>query len=112
MDYPPSLQMTTPRDFTKVLGETLRAMRQRESLTQPELSSRSGVPVSTLSRFERTGHGSTDTLARLLFALNALDAFQEFLKERRRLALLPKSLEDFEPGKKPPQRIRRKGRTK
>ncbi|MGI6099922.1 MAG: helix-turn-helix transcriptional regulator [Lentisphaerae bacterium] len=110
MDYPLSLQITSPRDFTKVLGETVRAMRQRESWTQPELSSRSGVPVSTLSRLERTGHGSADTLARLLFALGALDAFHDFLKERKRLAMLPKSLEDFEPRAKPQQRIRRKGR--
>jgi transcriptional regulator with XRE-family HTH domain len=112
MDYPPTLQITAPRDFTKALGEFLRTMRQKESWTQSELSSRAGVPVSTLSRFERTGLGSTDTLARLLFALNALDAFQEFLKERKRLARLPKSLEDYEPESKPRLRIRRKGEAK
>ena len=95
-----------PRDFTAALGGLIRALRQRARWTQPELSSRAGVPVATLSRLERTGLASTDRLARVLFALDALDAFQDFLAERRRLANLPSDLRDFRPDAPKPTRIR------
>ena len=95
-----------PRDFTAALGGLVRALRQRAQWTQPELASRSGVPVATLSRLERTGLASTDRLARVLFALDALDPFQNFLSSRRRLADLPTDLRSFRPEAQPPKRIR------
>ena len=49
----------------------------------PKLSSRSGVPVATLSRLECTGLASTNRVARILFAL---DAFQNFPAARPRRA--------------------------
>ena len=58
------------------------------------------------SRLERTGLASTDRLARVLFALDALDAFQDFLSARRRLADLPADLRSFRPDASPPKRIR------
>ena len=99
-------RLIEPRDFTAALGGLVRALRQRARWTQPELASRSGVPVATLSRLERTGLASTDRLARVLFALDALDAFQDFLAARRRLADLPSDLRSFRPGAHPPKRIR------
>ncbi len=77
------IALVEPRDFTAALGGLVRALRQRADWTQSELASRSGGPVSTLSRLERTGLASTDRLARGLFALDALDAFQDFLAARR-----------------------------
>lgn len=106
------IPLVEPRDFTAALGGLVRALRQRADWTQPELASRSGVPVSTLSRLERTGLASTDRLARILFALDALDAFQDFLVDRRRLADLPTDLRSFRPDAPKPVRIRHRHASK
>ena len=100
------ISLIEPRDFTAALGELVRALRRRANWTQPELASRSGVPVATLSRLERTGLASIDRLARVLFALDALDAFQDFLAARRRLADLPTDLRSFRPDAPKPSRVR------
>ena len=106
------ISLVEPRDFTAALGGLVRALRQRADWTQSELASRSGVPVSTLSRLERTGLASTDRLARILFALDALDAFQDFLVARRRLADLPTDLRSFRPDAPKPVRIRHRHASK
>ena len=105
-----SISLIEPRDFTAALGGLVRSLRQRAKLTQPELAVRAGVPSTTLSRLERTGLASTDRLARVLFALNALDAFKEFLDGQRHLADLPTDLKDFQPDAPKPLRIRHRGK--
>ncbi len=84
-----SLQLLLPHESVGALGTWVRALRQRAELTQPMLAERAGVAVSTLSRLERTGLGSTLLLYRVLFALAESDALVEFVKERIRLAELP-----------------------
>jgi len=59
------------------------------------LAARAGVPVSTVSRFERGGAGSLDLFARLLFALGALDGLDETVRDNLRLALLPTDLTEL-----------------
>jgi DNA-binding XRE family transcriptional regulator len=52
------------------LGSTLRALRLRQGRTQAEISRRSRVPRSSLSRFESNAcEPSLPTLARILVAL-------------------------------------------
>ena len=76
----------------------MRLSRQREELTLEELAGKSGVPASTISRLERTGLASTDSLFRLAFALDQIDAVETFLNERMRLLRFPKTLSgDAEP---------------
>ena len=79
--------------------------RQRAHMTQGELAVKSNVPATTISRLERTGLASTDTLARILFALDLLDPLHDFLKERMRLASFPQSLSETVP-QKPVLRVR------
>ena len=110
MDSPFLITLVEPRDVTAALGGLVRSLRQRAQLTQPELAVRAGVPATTLSRLERTGLASTDRVARVLFALNALDAFKEFLDGQRHLADLPTDLKAFRPNSPRPKRIRHGGR--
>ena len=91
------LHLIMPKDVLASLREWLRTERQRANLTQGELAKRSGVPATTISRFERTGLASTDSLMRLLFALDRIDALQGFIKERMRLASFPKTLIGAQP---------------
>ncbi len=101
-----SITLIEPRDFTGALGGLVRSLRQRARLTQPELALRAGVPSTTLSRLERTGLASTDRVARVLFALNALDDFKNFIDGQKRLADTPSDLRDYHPGKRRPLRVR------
>ena len=74
----------------------VRTERQRLGWTQADLARRSGVAATTISRFERTGLGSTDVWLRLLFALDRIDAADAFFRERLRLAKIPVSLESYD----------------
>jgi len=94
------LQLTTPQESLTSLGVWIRTERQRNNWTQGDLARRSGVPAASISRLERTGLASTDSLFKVVFALDRLELLQEFLKERLRQASVPVSLEDL-----PPQRI-------
>ena len=95
------------------LREMVRLARQREEWTQADLARRSGVPMTTISRLERTGLASTDTLFKVLFALNRLDAFEDMLKAQLRLVKFPKTLEgDIEPAPKVVHRVRHKRSSK
>ena len=99
------LRFTEPSDALGSLRELIRRERQRAHLTQSELALKSNVPATTISRLERTGLSSTDALVRILFALDALEPFQDFLKERLRLASFPKALSEDVP-EKPVARVR------
>lgn len=81
-----------PRTILTRIGEGVRLARQRGELTQGELAQKAGVPATTISRMERTGLGSTDSLLSVLFALNELDALDAFVKERLRILKFPKTL--------------------
>ena len=91
------IALVEPKDVLEKLGQLARTVRMREELTQPELAMKSGVPMATISRFERTGKAGTEAVVRILFALNLLDSLDGYLNERMRLAKFPKSLADDKP---------------
>lgn len=99
------LHLVEAQDVLASLRGWLRRERQRAHLTQGELAAKSNVPATTISRFERTGLGSTDSLMRILFAMNLLDPLQDFLKERMRLAAFPETLAEPQ-DEKPVLRVR------
>ena len=112
-DFNSILPLTTSEDALASLREMVRLARQREEWTQADLARRSGVPMTTISRLERTGLASTDTLFKVLFALNRLDAFEDMLRAQLRLVKFPKTLEgDFESAPKVVKRVRHKGGTR
>ena len=93
VELPIDFRLIRPEDVLSRIGELVRACRQREGLTQSELASKAGIPATTISRLERTGLAATDSLLKVMFALDQIDAFENFLKERVRLAHFPKSLD-------------------
>ena len=106
-----SLQLLLPRELAANLGAWVRSVRQRADLTQPLLAQRAGVAVSSLSRLERTGLGSTLLLCKVLFALAESDALGDFVKERTRLALLPRDITQLTRPLPRRQRVRPKPRS-
>ena len=116
-DFDNILPLTTVEDALVSLRDLIRLTRQREEWTQADLARRSGVPMTTISRLERTGLASTDTLFKVLFALNRLEAIEDMLKAQLRLIKFHKTLEgDSEVMPKVVQRVRHKrsadGRTR
>lgn len=99
------IRLVQPGDVLGLLRNWVKRERQRAHMTQGELAVKSNVPATTISRLERTGLASTDTLARILFALDLLDPLNDFLKERMRLASFPQSLSETVP-QKPVLRVR------
>ena len=101
------LPLTTVEDVLASLRELVRLVRQREEWTQADLARRPGVPMTTISRLERTGLASTDTLFKVLFALNRLDAFEDMLKAQLRIVKFPKTLDgNLESAPKVVKRVR------
>ena len=98
------LGLTLPTEAQLSLGRWLRLNRQRQELTLSMLSSKSGVPVMTLSRLERTGKGSVDAFTRALMALGELDHFNAYIQEQMRKASLPQDISEIE--NSPRQRLR------
>ena len=112
-DFSNILPLTTVEDALVSLRELIRLARQRGEWTQADLARRSGVPMTTISRLERTGLASTDTLFKVLFALNKLESVEDMLKAQLRLVPFPKTLEgDSEVVPQVVQRIRHKRSTK
>ena len=103
------LQIVRPSEFCTSVALWIRAARQRAEMTQAMLASRAGVPKSSLSRLERQGAGSLLLVARVLFALGEIDALDDFVKARLRLARLPADLSKIPEPPKMPKRIRPKG---
>ena len=101
-----AIGMKRPRETRQVLGQWVRLTRQRLGLTQPLLASKSGVPVTTLSRLEREGQGGVDSLFRVLQALGELDGFHAHLQELLRKASLPQDLSELKTPARPRQRVR------
>ena len=112
-DFNSILPLTTSEDALASLREMVRLARQREEWTQADLARRSGVPMTTISRLERMGLASTDTLFKVLFALNRLESFEDMLKEQLRIIKFPKTLAgDFELVPRVVKRVRHKGGAK
>ncbi len=67
------ISILTPTKAQKALAKNLRARRLAMGLTQAGLSSRSGVALGTLRKFERTGAASVEVLCKLLIIVGGLD---------------------------------------
>ena len=87
-----SVDIISPDGKAKALAERVKTRRLEMNLTQEGLSVRSGVPLATYRRFERTGLISLDGLLHIAYALDALNDFDR-LFESRKYASLNEALE-------------------
>ncbi len=71
------LNFLLPEDLASQLGERVRARRLAANLTRKTLATRSGVPESTIRKFEGTGIISLVGLLQLADALDCMDDFSK-----------------------------------
>jgi transcriptional regulator with XRE-family HTH domain len=65
--------LTTPSDALQSIAWFVKSTRLGANITLDELANRSGIGTATLSRIEKRGVCSTDTLVRVFAALGTLD---------------------------------------
>ena len=71
------LNFLLPEDFARQLGVRAQARRLGANLTRKTLAERSGVPGSTIRKFETTGIVGIVGLMRIADALDCLDDFSK-----------------------------------
>jgi len=82
----------TPQDIIEELRAKFKARRKSLNYTQDELSSRSGVSLGSLKRFEHSGKISLESLLKLALVLECLEGFSSVCEEREEM---PQSIEDL-----------------
>ncbi len=75
------LNFKTPREVSLEVAEKAKAKRKYMKLTQQQLADRSGVALSSLKRFERTGEISFSSLLKIAWVLDSLKEFEELFKK-------------------------------
>ncbi|MFA6760288.1 MAG: helix-turn-helix transcriptional regulator [Sulfuricurvum sp.] len=74
------LAINTPNSTMQTIRDNFKAKRLSLNLTQEGLSSRSGVSLGSLKRFESTGQISLESLLKIAFILDSLDDFLDIAK--------------------------------
>ena len=81
-----------PSDVMDTLKTKFRQRRKELGYTQAELSSRSGVSLGSLKRFESSGKISLESLLKLALVLECLGDFEEVCLAKKKI---PQSMEDL-----------------
>ncbi len=75
------LNLKTPYDISLELAEKAKAKRKYMKLTQMQLAKKSGVSLSSLKRFEKTGEISLSSLLKIAMALDSLNDFEKVFEK-------------------------------
>jgi transcriptional regulator with XRE-family HTH domain len=74
----------SPSEMMESLKNRFKQRRKALGYTQTELSSRSGVSLGSLKRFEHTGQISLESLLKLALVLECLGEFGRLCEEREK----------------------------
>lgn len=75
------LNLKTPYDVSLELAAKARTKRKYMKLTQMQLAKKSGVSLSSLKRFEKTGEISLSSLLKIAMALDSLNDFEKVFEK-------------------------------
>lgn len=76
------LELMTAPQIARLVAERARAARLRRAWTQEELARRSGMSLSSLRRFERSGEIAFLSLVRLAVALDAVQGLASLFPDQ------------------------------
>jgi transcriptional regulator with XRE-family HTH domain len=77
-----TINLWGPDDLIRRIATQSKAKRLALNLTQQSLAERSGVSLSVLKKFERTGKISLESLLKLALVLDALNEFADLFKPK------------------------------
>jgi transcriptional regulator with XRE-family HTH domain len=100
------VELRSPREIARGVGERARALRLARGWTQVELARRAGMPVDTLRRFERTGKIALERLLMIAVVLDAARPFAELFAPPPARTLA--ELERLDAAGRAPRRARRR----
>lgn len=72
--------MYTPSEITAQIGKNAQALRLSKNLSRKTLAEKSGVPASTIKRFELQGAISLESMVLIAAALDELDPLLRLFK--------------------------------
>ena len=75
--------MFSSDEITHAIALRLKRRRLANQLTQQGLADRSGVPLGTLKKFERSGQISLQSFVRLAIALRDERALEQLMREQK-----------------------------
>ena len=81
-----------PQDVMEELRVKFKVRRVSLSYTQQELSTRSGVSLGSLKRFEKSGQISFESILKLALVLECLGDFEKVCEPKE---VMPKSIEEL-----------------
>ena len=81
------LNFLLPEDLAAQIGDRARARRLAANLTRKTLAKQSGVPESTLKKFEVTGVISLVSLLQLADALGCMDDFSKLFPAKAAMTI-------------------------
>ena len=73
--------LKTPYEISMELAKKARDKRKYMKLTQQQLAEKSGVSLSSLKRFERTGEISLASLLKIAMVLDSLKDFEKVFEK-------------------------------
>ena len=77
-----SILLKTPVEIMSDLAGKLKNKRLEMNLTQEGISSRAGVSLGSLKRFESTGQISLESLLKIAHAVNSLSEFDSLFQSQ------------------------------
>lgn len=75
-------QLKFPKEIAKDIAQREKIRRKERKMTQAELSSRSGVSLASLKRFEQTGEISFVSLLKIADVLDETDGFEQLFTKK------------------------------
>lgn len=74
---------TSPDELTRALAERLKRRRLEKGITRKGLQSLTGVPKSTIARFETTSKISLESFVRIAMALGYVEEMDKLFMEAK-----------------------------
>lgn len=78
-----SIKISTPNSIQELIKDKFKQRRLDLDLTQSGLSTRSGVSLGSVKRFESTGLISLESLLKIALVLECIDDFQDIANPKQ-----------------------------
>lgn len=73
------MELLIHTDIQEILADKIYHVRKKQKLTQKDICTRTGIPLSTYQRLEQEGEGSLKNFAKILVALKRADEIKKIL---------------------------------